>query len=461
MRLMADPVIGQAVRRFRVITLHGAPMIIATSLLLLSFAGFFWAWIGYPLHLRSRRKRWSLTTLARDHKPSVSIIITAFNQESVILRKLSNTLALDYPRDLVEVLVVSDGSTDRTEERVSRLKDPRVRLVPLPRTGRLVALQQGALRAHGEVLVFTDTNVSIERYALGTLMRNFADPNVGGATAAVKVRRRRNGDAMAVGESVFSRYDDWVRGLESALGSVHAADRAMYAIRRTLMCAPRNLAQSDDMAFSTNIVLSGKRLVYEPQAHCRRDVPGDGARELRRRVHVTNYTLRSIAEIKWRLLRRPGYALQLLSHTVARSLSPLFLATMLACSALLAPVHPAFVWVLGAQALAYSLALLGWKLRNTRIARFPLFALPAWFASFNVAACLGLIAFFTGRRPSGASPRKYATGGRAPVVDARPSPEKRVAPAFADPVSQAVASDAGRGPSYVLLDPAPPINAII
>jgi cellulose synthase/poly-beta-1,6-N-acetylglucosamine synthase-like glycosyltransferase len=423
-------------------------MIIATSLLLFSFAGFLWVWIGYPLHLRSRRKRWSLSTLSRDHRPAISIIIAAFNQESVILRKLRNTLALDYPRELMEVLVVSDGSTDRTEERVARVKDKRVRLVRLPRTGRLAALQQGVLRAHGEIIVFTDANVSIERSALKTLMRNFADPNVGGATAAPKVRRRRNGDAMAVGESAFARYDNWVRGLESSLGSVYAADRGLYAIRRTLVTAPRSFAQSDDMVFSTGIVLSGKRLVHEPNARCRRDAPADGAREMRRRVHAINYALCSISEIKWKLLRKPRYAMQLLSHTIARSLSPLFLVTMLVCSAMLAPLHAAFVWVLGAQAAAGALALFGWKIRRTRVGRFPLFSLPAWFASFNVAAFLGLYAFFVGRRPAGATPRKHAAG-RAPFAasEARPILETRIVPSYTESVPQAVG--------------APPVSAII
>lgn len=377
----------------------------AAILLALSAAGLLYPWVIYPLWLKSRSRRWSLITMARNHEVSVSVIIPAFNKERVILRKLRNTLTLRYPRELMEILVVADGCTDRTEELVKRVRDPRVRLISLPAGGRLASLQQAISRAKGEILVFTDANVMVRRNALHHMLRNFADWHVGGVCGTVRTRRRRTGDALGLGEALFMRYDAAVRRLEGLLGSVHAADNSLYAIRRGLFSTPRNLAQADDVAISMRVVLAGKRLVQEPRAVCFREVQPDSARELRRQRHVVNYVLRSIVDAGWYLARRPGYAFQLLSHTVARYLTPVWAllavgsATVLVLEGALSPAIllpvPLFALCAGA----------GWALRRTRLGRFPLFSLSSWVASINRAYLFGLVATLTGLRPTGARPR--------------------------------------------------------
>jgi cellulose synthase/poly-beta-1,6-N-acetylglucosamine synthase-like glycosyltransferase len=385
------------------------PMIFAGLIVLvLSAAGLLYPWVVYPLWLRRRCRRWSLITMARDHEVSVSIIIPAFNRQSVILRKLRNTLALDYPAELVEVLVVADGCTDRTEDLVRRVRDPRVRLVSLPRGGRLSSLQQAVLRARGEILVFTDANVTVRRGSLRRLIRNFADWHVGGACAAVRTRHRRDGDALGPGEAAFARLEANVRQLEGQLGSVHAAESALFAIRRGLFNAPRNLAQADDMAISMRVVLAGKRLVYEPTAICFRDVQPDGAREMQRRRYAVNYAIRSVRDVRWKLLRRPGYGLQVWSHTIARFLTPVWglLGTAAAVSLTLA--DPAFAPLLTPPVLLLLMAGTGWALRNTRLGRIPLLAMPAWFAAFTRAMLFGSTTALAGYRPLGAKPRSQA-----------------------------------------------------
>lgn len=380
-------------------------MTAAAIVLAISAAGLLYPWVIYPLWLRHRVRRWSLITMARDHEVSVSVIIPAFNREGVILRKLRNTLSLRYPAQLMEVLVVADGCTDRTEELVRRVRDPRVRLISLPAGGRLASLQQAVTRAKGEILVFTDPNVMLRRSALRNLIRNFADWHVGGACGEVRSRRRRKGDALGLGEVLFARYDNVVRRLEGALGSVHAAESALYAIRRGLFVPPRNLAQADDVAISMRVVLSGKRVVYEPGAVCFRDVQLDGAREMRRRRHVVNYVLRSIADVRWALIRRPGYTFQLLSHTVARFLSPVWAILAAAAAAAIVMADPTRMEILMPFAGFIALAGIGWGVRRSRIGRFAPLALAAWCASLYRAYLYGGIAALAGLRPIGAKPR--------------------------------------------------------
>ena len=237
------------------------------------------------------------------------------------------------------------------------------------------------------------------------------------ACGAVNVRRRRACDALAIGESMFARRDGVLRQLQSGIGSVHGADSAFYAIRRALFIAPRNLAQADDLAISANVPLNGKRLVYEPLAVCRRDAAPDGARELRRKAYVANYTIRSILDLKWGLLRKRSWAFHLLSHTVARYLTPLFMAGALVSSGILAfaAPRPMIVDFLIAQIVFYGLAVAGWKLRAARAGRFPALAWPAWFVGHSLAGFLGILGLLSGRRPVGATPRKFVRREAAPA----------------------------------------------
>lgn len=387
-------------------------------LLVLAIAvfGLLYPWVFYPLWLRLRARRWSLITMARNQEVSVSVIIPAFNRESVILRKLRNTLRQDYPAELMEVLVVADGCTDRTEQLVKRVRDPRVRLISLPRGGRLASLRQTVLRARGEILVFTDANVSLRRSAIRRMVRNFADWHVGGVCGAVGTRKLRKGDALGLGESLFARHDGMVRRLEGQLGSVFSADSSLYAIRRGLFSTPRNLAQADDMAISMRIVLAGKRLVYEPGAVCFREVQPDGAREMTRRRYMVNYSIRSLLDLGWSLAGKPGYAWSVLSHTLARYLTPVWLivGTFAACA--LALEQPSFWPVLVPPALFIVLTGIGWSLRQRLPRLLHFLALPAWSAAMNRAMLFGMLAALAGWRPVGAKPRSQTDTPPRPVT---------------------------------------------
>lgn len=382
-------------------------LIPALLLLAVSVVGCTWPWIGYPMSLVVRRRRRTLMIRAKDIEPSVSIIIPVFHHASTIGWKIENTLALDYPPELLEVIVVSDGATDDTNRIVERYEqaDPRVKLVALPRAGKLVALQQGGRRAKGEILVFTDPTVALDPAALRQLVRNFAERFVGGVCGAMKVRRSRDGDATGIGASVFLRFENWIRRLESEIGTTYAADSSLYAIRRALFVPARNVAQADAFAISARVPLAGQRLIFEPRAICRREAPADGARDFRRKVHSINYTIRAILAIKWELLRNRTYGRLVFAHTFARYMVPFYLFGLLVASAALATTHIAFTVLLGVQVLGYVLAIAGWKLRARRIGRLPFFWLPCYAGLVNLASLLGLFSVLRGYRPLGARPR--------------------------------------------------------
>nr|MDQ3283749.1 glycosyltransferase [Acidobacteriota bacterium] len=160
-------------------------------------------YFGYPVllwivsRLRPRPVREAEVT------PMMSFIVPAYNEERNIAAKIENTLSLDYPADRIEVLVMSNGSTDRTNEIVSSFTDPRVKLIALPQPGKMEALNEGARRATGEVLVFTDADFLLDAHTLREMARKFADPEVGGVCGARNTNVVREGDATGEGEGMY------------------------------------------------------------------------------------------------------------------------------------------------------------------------------------------------------------------------------------------------------------------
>ena len=391
-------------------------MAVAASLFFFSIVASLYAWVGYPALLAFRSRRGTRLYWPRDIEPAVTVIIPVHNRARQIGAKIANTLALDYPRDQLEVLVVSDGSTDGTESVVEDWPDPRVRLVTLPASGRLIALQQGGRRARGEILVFTDVNATIDSDALRHLVRPFADGTVGGACGARKVRRTRSGDSGVLGSVLLARFEDRLKRLESGLGSVHAGDTSLCAVRRSLFVPATNPAQADDIAISARVVLGGRRLVYEPRAVCRRNAETDSTFEFRRRMHMANYSIRALLDLRRDLFNRRGYSWQLISHTIARDIVPVFLGIALFSSAFLSSASIVFGVILGVQVIFHTLAYLGWRLRHARFGRSPVFAIPFFFVALNGAGLLGLLGVMGGVRPVGAAPRRVKARRNGPIA---------------------------------------------
>lgn len=372
------------------------------SLLILLFtaslAACAYPYFGYPailwLHSRIRNRPVKKAPL----RPSVTVIIPARDEEDLIGEKVCNTLQLEYPRDRLEVLVVSDGSTDRTEEIVRSFWDERVRLLPLPSCGKARALNVGAREAGGEILVFTDADIVLERDCLARLVENFADPEVGGVCGNKRYRPVTRGDATGTGEGLYWKFDKWQKRLESRGGSVFGADGALHAVRRELYVPIGNPSHADDLAISARVVLQGRRLVFEPGAVTSEEEPADAREEFQRKVRITNQSFRALLGLRRGLWSHGFYSLQLVSHKLLRYLVPFFLPPLFLTSLLLAGRGPTFAVLFGIQALVYGLGLAGFLLRGTRPGRWKVFAVPFFFCLVNVAALLGVLSVLNGKQ---------------------------------------------------------------
>ncbi|HKR66196.1 MAG TPA: glycosyltransferase family 2 protein [Thermoanaerobaculia bacterium] len=364
-----------------------------TIVFAISLAVCVYIYFGYPALLWVLSRVHARPVLEGEVFPRATFIIPAYNEERNIAAKLANTLSLDYPEDRIEVLVVSNGSTDATNEIVRHWGDRRVELIALERPGKMEALNEGARRATGDILVFTDADFLLDEHTLRELARKFNDREVGGVCGARKSGMERGGDATGEGEGLYARWDKWQKVRESRIGSVFAADGLLYAIRRHLYVPITDPAQADDIAISARVPLQGYRLLFEPKATAWEHATVEAAGEFRRKMRVTNHSVRALLNLGSALFTSGFYSVELLSHKLIRHFVPFFLIPLLISSAFLEWRVPFY-----AQLAFYTLAILGALLRNHRLGRSRVFTVPYYFTFVNAAAFAGILSMLHGER---------------------------------------------------------------
>ena len=254
--------------------------------------------------------------------PPLSLVISAYNEASVLRRKLDNAVSLEYPRDRLEIVVVSDASDDGTDAIVAEYAARGVRLArQAERRGKTAGLNRTVPSLKGEIVAFSDANAMYEREALLKLVRNFADDNVGCVTG--EARYLDDGMSVAdIGERAYWNYEIQIKRYETALGSMVGGDGAIYAIRRTLW---RELPEDaiNDFLNPLQIVVAGWRAVYEPEAVCYEDTAGGMRTEYRRRVRIVSRSWRAVFQAPGVLnpFRVGVFTWSLVSHKMLRWLS--------------------------------------------------------------------------------------------------------------------------------------------
>jgi cellulose synthase/poly-beta-1,6-N-acetylglucosamine synthase-like glycosyltransferase len=322
---------------------------------------------GYPLLLwlltrgRSERAGTSDSPL-----PSVSLLVAAHDEESSILEWVRSTLAIQYPRELLEVVVISDGSTDHTLEWAAKAGADVV--LDVPRGGKVAALNAGVERARGEVLAFSDANSTWEPQALRRLVARFADPQVGYVCGQLRLE----GDGGPNQEGLYWRYEMAVRGLESRLAGVTAGNGAINAVRREAFVALEP-TRGQDISFPFEITRRGMRAVYEPAAIAREPMAStlDAEFARKRRMHAGSWA----TILRHRMLSPrgypPAYAFEVISHRGLRYAAPFLHVIALAANLALLGQGTLYVVTLALQLavlLAAALAPLApmWPLRVAR-----------------------------------------------------------------------------------------------
>ena len=259
-------------------------------------------------------------------QPYISILIAAYNEESHIEETIRNKLNLNYPREKMEIIVISDGSTDRTEEIVGKCESQGVKLLRQnPRSGKTSALNMAVPKASGEILVFSDANSIYNIDAIEKLVENFYDPAVGYVTGKM-IYTNPDGTAIGDGCTGYMKYENFLRDIETKVGSIVGVDGGIDAVRKQLY-QPMNPDQLPDFVLPLIIVEEGYRVVYEPEAILREDSLNKSQDEYRMRVRVTLRSLWALWDMRQILSIKKFklFAWQLWSHKVLRYFCFLFL----------------------------------------------------------------------------------------------------------------------------------------
>ena len=362
------------------------------------FVAVVYVYVGYPLVVFLLARVYRRRVRTGPCEPTVSILIAAYNEEACIARTIENKLSLEYPGDKMEIIVVSDGSTDRTEEIVRRYASRGVKLLrQAPRHGKTAALNQAVSRAAGEVLVFSDANSLYERDALRHLVENFHDPTVGYVTGKL-IYITPEGATIGDGCSAYMKYENFLRLQETQLGSIVGVDGGIDAIRRSLYRTMKP-DQIPDFILPLRVVEQGYRVVYEPRAILKEEAHTTSEGEYRMRVRVSLRSLWALRDMKHLLnLTRHGlFSWQLLSHKVLRYHAFAMLMLMYVVSAALWTAGPLYRVIFILQTVAYVLGYVGYRLDQKGRPNSYL-TLPYYFALINVAAGHAFFQFLSGRK---------------------------------------------------------------
>ena len=356
-----------------------------------------YVYAGYPalLYLYARAAPVPKYLLP-DELPQITLLISAFNEEDCIADKLENSLRLDYSHALLEIIVISDQSSDRTDEIVAAYADRGIRLLRMKkRGGKTLGLNAAVAESSGDIVVFSDANAMYDSHAILALIAPFSDPNVG-AVVGESTYADVDSDA-GESESLYWRYETTIKMMESRASSVVGGDGAIYAVRRSLY-RPMAADVLSDFVNPLQVIEQGYRCIFEPNAISVEEVAGSFEKEFKRKVRIVNRAWRATMSMKRLLnpLRYKLFAWQLISHKFLRWLVPLFLALLLITNVLISGKGFIYLIILAAQIVFYVLALVGVLVRKQRDLNQVLYV-PYYFCLVNIASARGIMEVYIGK----------------------------------------------------------------
>lgn len=369
----------------------------------LSFFIVFYTFAGYGILLyfiikirRTIKGRRPIP--AADNLPKCTLVVAAYNEEAFIGNKIANSLKLNYPEGKLKLVFITDGSSDKTPDIISRY--PQIQLLHQPeRAGKIAAVHRAMAYVHTEVAVFTDANTFLNSDAIINICRHYADPTVGSVAGEKRVQMDENADASAAGEGFYWKYESALKKWDSELYSVVGAAGELFSVRRSLYQDVEPDTVLDDFMISMLIAEKGYRIVYEPEAYASETASENVSEELKRKIRIAAGGIQSILRLKglFNIFKYPILSFQYISHRILRwTVTPfLLIATFILNGVIAFQCHSLFYQAFfGAQIFFYILALLGLIMEKRQI-RVKVLFVPYYFCVMNYAVLMGIIRYFT------------------------------------------------------------------
>lgn len=370
-------------------------MIIFEVLFWTSGVLILYVFFGYPVLLMLLGRAAGKQQAAKSGlELDVTLVISAYNEESVIAEKIENSLTIDYPKSHLQIIVVSDASDDETENIVRRYENQGVELLRMERRGgKTLGLNEAVGIAAGDIIVFSDANAMYFASAIRNLVRNFSDESVGAVVGESTYADVSTGSETS--ESLYWRYEAFIKRLETKLGSVVGGDGAIYAVRKGLYKPMRADALSD-FVNPLQVVEQGKRCVYEPAAVSVESAAESFDKEYARKVRIVNRAWRAMLSMSHMLnpFKHGLFAFEFISHKLLRWVVPFMLIVLFLANMAILGTNPFYRIVFFVQCAFYLLALSGFILRGRH--QPMLLYIPFYFCLVNFASLRGMFQAFRG-----------------------------------------------------------------
>lgn len=381
---------------------------------------FFWIFLfilvytyfGYPfiLFLITGIKKFFRTDkkdVVTEYEPEVCLFVTAYNEKDFIRGKVENSFQLDYPKEKVQYIWVTDGSDDGTPDLLQKYEHLEV-FHEAARKGKMHAMNRGIQFVKAPVVIFSDTNTFLNKKAIREIVACFSDPRIGCVAGEKRIVEHKADSAAAAGEGFYWKFESWVKKMDAELNSAVGAVGELFAIRRELFEEVEPDTILDDFIISLRIAQRGYKIAYTPNAYAEETASLNVKEELKRKVRIAAGGMQALFRLR-KLLNPFRYGVltwQYFSHKVLRwTLAPVSLF-------LLVLVNGIIVWengfsgpmdfyltFFGLQLLFYLFAAMGWYLENRRL-RLKILFVPYYFVSIHYAAIRGIFRYFRGKQPA-------------------------------------------------------------
>lgn len=335
--------------------------------------------------------------LPDERLPSVSFIVAAYNEQDCIAAKAHNTLSLDYPANRLQIIFVTDGSTDATPDLLQAFADRITCLHNPQRAGKIAAVHRAMQLAAGDICVFSDANTMLNPQALRQMVKHYQHADTGGVAGEKRVAAADNATA---GEGIYWRYESFLKRLDAELYSVVGAAGELFSIRRALYEPVPPDTILDDFMISLSVAARGYRVAYEPRACATETASADIGEEMKRKIRISAGGIQSIVRLS-KLLNVFAYgwlSFQYVSHRVLRwTLAPLALLGVLPLNWLLWNEGTLYRLLLAGQLAFYAVALAGWFFALRRV-KIKAFFVPFYFLMMNYCVFAGWLRYLKGNQ---------------------------------------------------------------
>lgn len=329
--------------------------------------------------------------------PTVTLLIAAYNEEDIIVEKINNTLHLNYPKDKIQTIFITDGSTDRTSEKVRDFREV-ILLHEDTRAGKMAAIKRAIPFINGDITVFTDANTFLNENAVLELVKHYQNPKVGAVAGEKRILVEEKADASSAGEGFYWKYESLLKKWDYELYSNVGAAGELFSIRTALYQPVESDTIIDDHMIAMRIAERGHIIAYEPGAYAMETASANTKEELKRKIRIAAGGIQSIFRLKRAAnpFYYPVLTFQYISHRVLRwTITPFLLILVFLLNLLIILNNGSTLYQLLfiAQAVFYLLGIIGWLFESKNI-RVKIFFIPYYFCVMNYAVLAGIIRYF-------------------------------------------------------------------